>query len=196
MVDLPYGLDQKEPSILKYMQSNPSLMSFSGDKLLGSVQAGIIIGKKELIARLKKNQLLRMLRVDKLTLALLEENVKSLLLGNMDEIPTLRMLFTPVETLTQRAQELQEKINDFCTTKIIDTQTVIGGGTTPNQKIPTVALSLEFNNYKPNKIEQLLRKQNLVGRIENDKFLLDFRTIKTSDMKRIEDIINKVTGNK
>lgn len=200
MVDLPYGLDQKEPSILKYMQSKPSLMSFSGDKLLGSVQAGIIIGKKELIAKLKKNQLLRMLRVDKLTLALLEENVKSLLLGNIDEIPTLRMLFTHVETLTQRAQSLQEKIKDICTTQIIDTQTVIGGGTTPNQKIPTVALSLEFNNYKPNKIEQLLRKQNLVGRIENDKFLLDFRTIKTSDIKKIEaiikQIITEVAGNK
>lgn len=196
MVDLPYGLDQKEPSILKYMQSKPSLMSFSGDKLLGSVQAGIIIGKKELIAQLKKNQLLRMLRVDKLTLALLEENIKSLLLGKTDEIPTLRMLFTTVETLSQRAQELQELIKDICITQIIPTQTVIGGGTTPNQKIPTVALSLTFKNFKPNKIEQLLREQNLIGRIENEKFLLDFRTIKSSDIQRIATIIKHVAGTK
>ncbi len=196
MVDLPYGLDLKEPSILKYMEHKPSLMSFSGDKLLGSVQAGIIIGKKELIDKLKKNQLLRMLRVDKITLALLEENIKSLLLGNIDEIPTLRMLFTSVDTLEERAIKLQNALEDICETKVIQTQTVIGGGTTPNQKIPTVALSINFKKYKPNKIEKLLRSQNLVGRIENDEFLLDFRTINPNDIKRIEQIIKDVVGNK
>lgn len=196
MIDLPYGLDLKEPSILKYMEHKPSLMSFSGDKLLGSVQAGIIIGKKELIDKLKKNQLLRMLRVDKITLALLEENIKSILLGNFDEIPTLRMLLTTTDTLRQRALELQNNLNDFCETVIIETQTVIGGGTTPNQKIPTIALSLKFKNYKPNKIEQLLRSKNLVGRIENDNYLLDFRTINPHDIKRIADIINNIESNK
>ena len=196
MVDLPYGLDLKEPSILKYMEHKPSLMSFSGDKLLGSVQAGIIIGKKELIEQLKQNHLLRMLRVDKITLALLEENIKSLLLGKIDEIPTLRMLFTSTDTLKQRALELQKTIADICETNIIETQTVIGGGTTPNQKIPTIALTLSFQNYKPNKIEQLLRAKNLVGRIENEKFLLDFRTINPKDIKRIEEIIKIVVGDK
>jgi len=196
MVDLPYGLDMKEPSILKYMEHKPSLMSFSGDKLLGSVQAGIIVGKKELIDKLKKNQLLRMLRVDKITLALLEENIKSLLLGNMDEIPTLKMLFTPIEILEQRAKELQGYLDNICETKIIQTQTVIGGGTTPNQKIPTVALSIQFNNYKPNKIEKLLRAKNLVGRIENEQFLLDFRTINPNDIQKIEHIIKQTVGNK
>ncbi|NQY92994.1 MAG: L-seryl-tRNA(Sec) selenium transferase [Campylobacteraceae bacterium] len=196
MVDLPYGLDLKEPSILKFMKHTPSLMSFSGDKLLGSVQAGIIIGKKELIAQLKKNQLLRMLRVDKITLALLEENIKAVLLGNIDEIPTLKMLFTSSEVLKQRAQDLQNNLNDQCQTSIIETTTVIGGGTTPNQKIPTIALSLEFKNYKPNKIEKLLRAKNLVGRIESDKFLLDFRTINEKDLERIQNIINEIVGDK
>jgi len=194
MIDLPYGLDLKEPSILKYMKHKPSLMSFSGDKLLGSVQAGIIIGKKELIDKLKQNQLLRMLRVDKITLAILEENIKSHLLGNLDEIPTLKMLLTPVETLEQRALSLQNELPKSCKSEIIFTQTVIGGGTTPNQKIPTVALSLEFKNYKPNKIEKLLRGKNLVGRIENDKFLLDFRSINETELTSIVNIINIVLG--
>jgi len=194
MVDLPYGLDLKEPSILRYMKHKPSLMSFSGDKLLGSVQAGIIIGKKELIAQLKKNQLLRMLRVDKITLAILEENIKSVLLGNIHEIPTLKMLFTSSEDLKQRAITLQESLSDTCETQIIETTTVIGGGTTPNQKIPTVALSLAFKNYKPNKIEKLLRAKNLVGRIENEQYLLDFRSIHEKDIQKIASIINNVAG--
>ncbi len=192
LIDLPYGLDEKEPSVLKYMQYKPSLLSFSGDKLLGSVQAGIIVGKREYIEKLKKNQLLRMLRVDKLTLAILEESIKSILLGKINDIPTLKMLFTPIDKLKDNAIKLQEKIENICTTQILETKTVIGGGTTPNKKIPTIALSLEFKNYKPNKIEKLLRMKNIIGRIENEKFLLDFRTIQEEEIKLIETIIREI----
>jgi L-seryl-tRNA(Ser) seleniumtransferase len=194
LIDLPYGLDKSEPSVSKIMKYNPSLLSFSGDKLLGSVQAGIIVGKKELIDKLKKNQLLRMLRVDKITLALLEENVKSILLGQIDDIPTLKMLFTTTKKLEENAKNLQENISCITNTSIRHTQTVIGGGTTPNKKIPTVALALKIKQYKPNKIEKLLRAKNIVGRIENEEFLLDFRTIQKEDLsiiqKAIEEIIN------
>jgi len=192
LIDLPYGLNESEPSVSKIMEYNPSLLSFSGDKLLGSVQAGIIVGKKELIAKLKKNQLLRMLRVDKITLALLEENVKSILLGNINEIPTLKMLFTKTTKLEENASILKSAINDICQCEIIETQTVIGGGTTPNKKIPTIALSIKFKNYKPNKIEKLLRAKNIVGRIENEQFLLDFRTIQESEIKLIENAIREI----
>lgn len=192
LIDLPYGLSQSEPSVLKYMEYNPSLLSFSGDKLLGSVQAGIIVGKKEYIQKLKKNQLLRMLRVDKITLALLEENVKSILLGNYNEIPTLNMLLKTTNELTKNAEILKESIKDICETKIIQTKTVIGGGTTPNKKIPTIALALKIKSYKPNKIEKLLRKKNIVGRIENEQFLLDFRTIQEDEIKLIENAIREI----
>jgi len=191
-IDLPYGLNESEPSVKKIMEYNPSLLSFSGDKLLGSVQAGIIIGKKELIAKLKKNQLLRMLRVDKITLALLEENVKSILLGSIDDIPTLKMLFTKTSKLKENATMLKTAIDDICQCEIIETQTVIGGGTTPNKKIPTIALAVKFKNYKPNKIEKLLRAKNIVGRIENEQFLLDFRTIQEGDIKIIENAIREI----
>ena len=194
LIDLPYGLDKYEPSVLKYMQENPSLLSFSGDKLLGSVQAGIIVGKKEYIAKLKKNQLLRMLRVDKLTLALLEESITAVLLNKTDEIPTLRMLFTSTDTLRENALTLHQEIQDICECEIIQTKTVIGGGTTPNRTIPSIAVTIKIKNYKQNKIEKLFRERKIIGRIENDKFLLDFRTIQKSEIIQIINTVKEITN--
>ncbi|RXJ79957.1 L-seryl-tRNA(Sec) selenium transferase [Arcobacter sp. F2176] len=192
MIDLPFNLSSAEPSILKIMEYNPSLLSFSGDKLLGSVQAGIIIGKKELIEKIKKNQLLRMLRVDKITLAILEDTLNSYLTNDLENIPTLNMLYTKIEVLEQRANRLKKLIDNICKCEVIKNQTLIGGGTTPNKKIPTIALTLEYKDYKPNKIEQLLRKNNLITRIENEKVLLDFRTIQEEEIEQIESIIKRV----
>lgn len=192
LIDLPYGLDQYEPSVLKYMEQNPSLLSFSGDKLLGSVQAGIIVGKKKYIEELKKNQLLRMLRVDKITLALLEENMKSILLEKYDEIPTLKMLFDDIPTLQNKASILKNIIDKICQCHIKEAQTVIGGGTTPNRKIPTIVMSVEFNKMKPNKIEQCFRAKNIIGRIEDDKFLLDFRTISENELEQIANSVKEI----
>lgn len=192
MIDLPYNLDLSEPSLLKYMEHKPSLLSFSGDKLLGSVQAGIIVGKKELIEKIKKNQLLRMLRVDKITLAILEDNLLSYLKGQIEDIPTLKMLHEKTQILEQRANTLKDSISHICKCEVIHTQSLIGGGTTPNKKIPTVALAIEYKSYKPNKIEQILRNENLIIRIENEKALIDFRSIKESQIEEIENIIKKV----
>ena len=192
MIDLPFNLNTNEPSILQIMKYNPSLLSFSGDKLLGSVQAGIIIGKKELIDKIKKNQLLRMLRVDKITLAILEDTINSYLKNELENIPTLKMLHTTLETLEKRATNLKEKVKDICSCEVIKTQTMIGGGTTPNKKIPSIGLSLEYKNYKANKIEELLRKNNLISRIENDKVILDFRTILEDEIEKIEIILKNL----
>ncbi len=189
--DLPFNLSKDEPSILELMKSNPSLLSFSGDKLLGSVQAGIIVGKKELIAKLKKNQLLRMLRVDKITLALLEESLNIYLKNELDKIPTLKMLNTKLEVLKQRANILKNSIDNFIKCEVIKSSTMVGGGTTPNKKIPTIALSLEYKNLKANEIEKILRKNLIISRIENDKVLLDFRTILEKDIAIIEEILKK-----
>ncbi|MGD9625379.1 MAG: L-seryl-tRNA(Sec) selenium transferase [Arcobacter sp.] len=192
MIDLPFNLNANEPSILQIMKYNPSLLSFSGDKLLGSVQAGIIIGKKELIDKIKKNQLLRMLRVDKITLALLEDTINSYLKNELENIPTLKMLHTTLETLEKRATNLKEKVKDIYNCEVIKTQTMIGGGTTPNKKIPSIGLSLEYKNYKANKLEELLRKNNLISRIENDRVILDFRTILENEIEKIEIILKNL----
>ena len=189
--DLPYNLNKDEPSILELMKSNPSLLSFSGDKLLGSVQAGIIIGKKELIEKLKKNQLLRMLRVDKITLALLEESLNLYLKNDLNSIPTLKMLNTKIEILEERAKILKAKIENFIKCEVIKTSTMVGGGTTPNKKIPSFALALQFKDFRANKLEEILRKNLIISRIENDKVLLDFRTIKEDEIPQIEEILKK-----
>ena len=192
MIDLPYNLSKDEPSILEIMKYNPSLLSFSGDKLFDIIQSRIIIGKKELIEKIKKNQLLRMLRVDKITLCLLEESLNLYLTNQLEKIPTLNMLNTPISVLENRANNLKEKIQNICKCEIIKTSTMVGGGTTPNKKIPSIALSIEFENYKPNKIEKFLRENRVISRIENDKVLLDFRAILEEQIDELEDILKNI----
>jgi L-seryl-tRNA(Ser) seleniumtransferase len=182
---LPYNLGQKEPSLIEILKSNPSLISFSGDKLFGSVQAGIIAGKRELIAKLKENQLLRMLRVDKITLSLLEETIKAYLKEEYERIPTLNMLFKDTEELKKRALHVEVQIGSNLLS-ILETKTVMGGGTLPNREFPSIALHVKG---KAQKLEREFRKKLIIGRIENDKFLLDFRTIQPKD----EELLIKTT---
>jgi L-seryl-tRNA(Ser) seleniumtransferase len=150
------------------------------------------LSKKELISKIKKNQLLRMLRVDKITLSILEDNLNSYLKNELNDIPTLNMLFTSLETLEQRAHTLKEKIQDICNCEVISSETLIGGGTTPNRKIPSFGITISYKDFKPNKIEKLLRQNNLIARIENEKVLLDFRTIQEEQIEQIANIIAKV----
>ena len=133
-----------------------------------------------------------MLRVDKITLSILEDTLNSYLKNELDEVPTLKMLYTKIETLEQRAFKLLEKVSNFCICEVIKTQTLIGGGTTPNKKIPSIALTIEHKDYKSNQIEKLLRKNNLIARIENEKILLDFRTIQENEIEKIANILKKI----
>jgi len=186
--ELPYNLGNNEPSLLTIIKDNPSLVSFSGDKLFGSVQAGIIAGKKELIAKLKKNQLLRMLRVDKITLSILEETIKAYLKENYTHIPTLWMLFQSEESLHVRANNMLEKVG-LSACNIIKSKTVMGGGTLPNREFPTVALHVKG---KASQLERNFRKNNIIGRIENDMFLIDFRSILPEFENQIIKIIKEI----
>jgi L-seryl-tRNA(Ser) seleniumtransferase len=189
---LPYNLGNREHSLSEILECSPSLISFSGDKLFGSVQAGIIAGRADLIAKLKKNQLLRMLRVDKITLSLLEESIKAYLKEEYEQIPTLWLLFRSVEELTQRALMFQEKIGaDYC--EIIQSETYMGGGTLPNRRFPTIALHIKG---KAMTLEKKFREAHVIGRIENERFLLDFRTILPSVEEKLITIIETIIGKK
>ena len=185
---LPYNLGQKEPSLIEILKSNPSLVSFSGDKLFGGVQAGIIAGKKDLIAKLKKNQLLRMLRVDKITLSILGETIKAYLKEEFENIPTLSMLFTTTDELQKRALHVQTQTGKS-NCEVIQSHTIMGGGTLPNRKFPTIALHVKG---KADKLELEFRKKLVIGRIEKDKFILDFRSIQEKDIQELINIINKI----
>ncbi|MDD2384272.1 MAG: L-seryl-tRNA(Sec) selenium transferase [Sulfurospirillaceae bacterium] len=170
---LPYNLGLREASLEEILALQPSLISFSGDKLFGSAQAGIIAGRKELIAELKKNQLLRMLRVDKITLCLLEESIKAYLKEEYEVIPTLWLLFQSVEALTNRVSHVRESVGENrC--DVIYSDTYMGGGTLPNRKFPTVALHIKG---KATVLEKKFREHHVIGRIENEQFLLDFRSL-------------------
>ena len=186
--ELPYNLGNNEPSLKNILKDNPSLISFSGDKLFGSVQAGIIAGKKEFIKKLKENQLLRMLRVDKITLSILEETIKAYLREDYKSIPTLWMLFQSDEALYERASNIQKIIGDS-TCKVIKSKTVMGGGTLPNREFPTVALHVKG---KAITLERAFRKNNIIGRIENNMFLIDFRSILPEFEEKIMKVIKEV----
>ena len=182
-----------EPVPQKLVKTGVDLLSFSGDKLFGSVQAGIILGKKELIAKLRKNQLLRMLRSDKITLALLASTVLSYLDKDYNSVPTVFLL----SRSTSELKSVAKRINNSCKNiaSIIDTATFGGGGTLPNVKIQSVALA--FKAQKGQKIENLerdFRQKGVIGRIENQCFLLDLRSVLPSDESALITAINSIFG--
>ena len=182
-----------EPAIQKLIKTGVDLLSFSGDKLFGSAQAGIILGKKELIAKLRKNQLLRMLRSDKITLALLASTALSYLDKDYNSVPTIFLL----SRSTSELKSVAKRINNSCKNiaSIIDTATFGGGGTLPNVKIQSVALA--FKAKKGQKIENLerdFRQKGVIGRIENQCFLLDLRSVLPSDESALITAINSIFG--
>ena len=182
-----------EPVPQKLIKTGVDLLSFSGDKLFGSVQAGIILGKKELIAKLRKNQLLRMLRSDKITLALLASTALSYLDKDYNSVPTIFLL----SRSTSELKSVAKRINNSCKNiaSIIDTATFGGGGTLPNVKIKSVALA--FRAKKGQKIENLerdFRQKGVIGRIENQCFLLDLRSVLPSDESALITAINSIFG--
>ena len=182
--ELPYGLERNEPNLKNLKDA--SLVSFSGDKLFGSVQCGIILGKRELIAKLKKNQLLRMLRVDKVIISLLAESVKAYANREFELITTVKQLYKSVDDLENTANFINSQLKTPL--EIVRTTTFVGGGTMPNKRIPSVALAVKGN---ANENEAKFRKNLVIGRIEEGKFLLDLRSVLDADVQNLIEKINE-----
>jgi len=186
-----YGLE-KEPTAQEAVQAGADVVTFSGDKLLGGPQAGIILGTRDLIERIKTNPLSRALRIDKLTLAALE----STLIAYLSEgeairvIPTLRMLTVSVEELRKQARRLQRLIRqetDKATVEIISERSQVGGGALPLQAVPTWALAVKPLKGTADALEAELRKLEppIVARIVDDRLILDLRTIQEDELRFI-----------
>jgi L-seryl-tRNA(Ser) seleniumtransferase len=180
----------KEPTVQDVVASGMGIVTFSGDKLLGVPQAGIIVGKKRYIEKIQNNPLNRALRIDKFTLAGLEAVLRLYLDESqaLREIPTLSMITASEESIQQRSlnflQRIQKSIGDRGDFALVRVYSKIGGGAMPEQNIASWAVSVRPGNMKMSRFEHLLRHAPVpvVGRVEGDRLLLDMRTIADDEL--------------
>jgi len=179
-----HGID--EPVARTSLAAGVSVISFSGDKLLGGPQAGVIAGKRELVERVRGNPLFRALRVDKLTIAALEATLVAYRRGALDEIPTLRMIRLPVEEIERRALAFVARLRNELPASEVELEirpgfSVIGGGSTPAQQLPTRVIALASLRYAAAELETRLRQPGaglpVVARVEEERVVLDLRTV-------------------
>jgi L-seryl-tRNA(Ser) seleniumtransferase len=184
LVDLSsYGI-QNEPVVQESLSAGVDLICFSGDKLLGGPQAGIIAGAKKLIDSIRKNPLMRTYRVDKLVYGALEATLGSYRFARAaSEIPVVRMIAMTREELQRRARRFQRRLRNRIPqgvrVRISEGGSVVGGGSCPEYRLPTVLITLESDSVRPNLIEQRLRSQDppIILRLEEDKAVIDLRTV-------------------
>ena len=198
-VDLrPYGFPY-EPTVQEAVAAGLDLVSFSGDKLLGGPQAGIVVGKAELVERLKKNPLNRALRIDKLTLAGLEATLYAYEAGNaLETIPTLRMLTERLAAVRRRARRLLRRLSPPVAAALgaalVEGRAQVGGGSLPLVELPTVALAIGTPERSAQQLDQALREGEppVIGRIADDRLLLDCRTVLNSDIPALADALSRI----
>ncbi|MBW1887513.1 MAG: L-seryl-tRNA(Sec) selenium transferase [Deltaproteobacteria bacterium] len=200
LVDLSkYGLI-KEPTVQEALEHGVDLVTFSGDKLLGGPQAGIILGKKHLVDAIRENQLNRALRIDKLTLLALEEtlNIYRDERVALREIPTLKMICQPYRSLKTKVHRLVKLIGRLnpqnFTLELADGSSMVGGGALPLQELPSRLLCLIPEKLSAHYMEEWLRSYDppIVGRLERDRLLLDVRTIQEKELKRVAHAIKEL----
>lgn len=192
--------ERDEPHVKSESKKGIDLISFSGDKLLGGPQAGIIVGKKEYIQPMKKNPLLRALRPDKLTLSALEATLLSYLDEEKakSEIPTLKMLTCEISYLKKRTLKLIRNVKKRCPDVDIVPQSLfseVGGGSLPDAKIPSFGFSFRPRKLSVSRFEELLRNLPvpIIARIEKERILFDMRTVPEEDEEMlISELVNTI----
>jgi L-seryl-tRNA(Ser) seleniumtransferase len=175
VVDLrPFGID--EPLAADSLRAGVDLVSFSGDKLLGGPQAGILAGKAEIVARLRRNPLFRALRLDKLICQALDNTLRNLLLERWDRVPALAMIRQTADEIRARAERLVARVPGI-RAEVVPGNSVIGGGATPEQAIPTWLISIASADVSA--AEERLRAGHppVIARIEDNRLMLDLRTV-------------------
>src|SRR5271169_3566000 len=171
-----------EPTITASLLAGVDVLTFSGDKLLGGPQAGLITGRRELVAKVRANPLFRALRVDKMFYAALEATLLAYLREDYDALPALRMMRLTEEAIGERAERLMRKLHTSSprlNVGVVATRSVIGGGAAPGATLPTRALAVSSPDLGADAIAQKLRewKTPIIARVEDGRVLLDLRTV-------------------
>ncbi|MEW6187649.1 MAG: L-seryl-tRNA(Sec) selenium transferase, partial [Thermodesulfobacteriota bacterium] len=196
-----FGLE-KEPTVGEVVRAGADLVTFSGDKLLGGPQAGIIVGRKSYIQALRSNPLNRALRIDKLTLAALEATLK--LYQNeekaLQEIPTLALMNRPLVEIRNQARALfrllKKRAMPELSIEIVPTTSQVGGGALPLSGLDSYALAFSSEREPASELEKRFRSNSppIIGRIEKEKFLLDVRTLLKEDYPLIARCLSGVSS--
>jgi len=175
-----------EPTAHQSISAGFSLVLFSGDKLLGGPQAGIIAGQKELVAKVRRHPLFRALRVDKLTITALECTLRAYLRADWDALPAQRMIRLTIAEISRRAANLLDSLqpllaNADAELEIADSASLVGGGSTPAQSLPSKVIRVSSARHSATQLEARLRRPSsgiqVIARIEDDRLLLDLRTV-------------------
>ncbi len=203
LVDLEkYGLEH-EPTVREVLQAGVDVVTFSGDKLLGGPQAGVIVGKKNILSKIKKNPLNRALRIDKFTLAALEATLIHYLKPEtaVDKLRSLKALTEPVSAVKKRARKLLNRLQkdkyEGLELRLRDGFSFAGGGSLPTQKIPTVLVGIKSQGMSAGRMEEKLRALEvpIIVRVDKDEVLLDLRTLAEDEFGFItEGLKNIISG--
>ncbi|MBW4961317.1 L-seryl-tRNA(Sec) selenium transferase [Sulfitobacter sp. CW3] len=193
LIDLsPYGMTD-EPVVADILRAGVDVVMFSGDKLLGGPQAGIIAGKADVIAKLRSHPLLRALRIDKLSLAALEATLRLYRAPHdpFQTIPVLKMLSEPLADVQARANALAAQLDGLVTTLVIPSDAYVGGGSLPQQGLQSVAVSIAHPDMTAETLADALRRAPVpvIGRIHQDQVLLDMRTVTDAELPLVVDAI-------
>ncbi len=200
LVDLsPYGL-KKEPTVQEVVASGMDVITFSGDKLLGGPQAGIILGSRELIKQIKRNPINRAMRIDKFTLSALESILRCYRNPQtvFEQVPTLKMISRSIELVHNKAEQLahalDKSISTCCTVQVTETMSQVGGGAMPEQNLQSRAVLLQPRTMTVNQLEKKLRALPIpiIGRVENDQLLLDMRTVRSEEIDLIDNGLSQI----
>ena len=192
-----YGI-RNERNVRQLIEDGVDLVLFSGDKLLGGPQAGLIVGKKQYIDLIKKNPLLRAIRIDKLSLAALEATLGLYLAPElaMQRVPVLRMLSESKDDLARRSRKLANQLNKATTisAEVADDVCYVGGGSAPMNELPTSIIRITSTKLTPEEISARLRTGNpaIIGRIADDHFILDLRTVMATQVEQLREALSNL----
>jgi L-seryl-tRNA(Ser) seleniumtransferase len=207
LVDLQNFSIEGEPSVLDSLRAGVDVVTYSGDKLLGGPQSGLISGRADLVARMRANSLFRALRVDKLTYAALEATLLAYVKHDHDAIPTLKMMRLTKEEIGARCEALASRVNAFAGTQadaalptrkmkieLLDGESIIGGGAAPSSVLATRLLALTCEDLSADELAARLRGSDpaIIARVEDGRVLLDLRTVFPDQDQAIADTLQRI----